>query len=75
MKEENVMEREEIRKLIEEITEEQKNGNAYKKIPVKFWEEFEDIMDGMRMKYFLLGLQPDKKDIELIKAIHKKVLE
>lgn len=65
----------EMKKMLEEITEQQKNGNAYKIIPEKFWEEFEDVMDGLRMKYFFLGLQPDEEDIRMVKAIHKMVVK
>jgi hypothetical protein len=65
----------EMRKMLEEITEQQKDGNAYKIIPEKFWEEFEDVMDGLRMKYFFLGLQPDEEDIKIVEAIHRKVVE
>jgi hypothetical protein len=65
----------EIRKMLEEITEQQKNGNAYKIIPEKFWEEFEDVMDGLRVKYFFLGLQPDEEDIEIVKALYRMVVK
>jgi hypothetical protein len=65
----------EIRKMLEEITKQQKNGNAYKIIPEKFWEEFEDVMDGLRMKYFILGLQPDEEDVKMVKALYKKVVK
>jgi len=66
---------EEMRKMLEEITEQQENGSAYKIIPEKFWEEFEDVMDGLRIKYFFLGLQPEEEDIKIVKGIYKMVVK
>ena len=65
----------EMRKMLEEITEQQKNGNAYKIIPERFWEEFESVMDFLRVKYLVFRLQPEEEDIKIVKGIYKMVVK
>lgn len=65
-----------VQDMIAEINNLYLEQEVRAKIPIDVAEEFEEVMNGMRIKYMFLGIKdPEQEDIRILEAIVKKLKE
>ncbi len=65
---------EHVRDLIKEIDYLYFEQEVWQEVPFELRDEFENIMDGMRVKYNFLGIgNPENQDIVILEAVVKKL--
>lgn len=65
-----------VRDLIREIDSLYFEQEVWQEVPSELRDEFENVMDGMRVKYNFLGIgNPENRDVVILEAMLKKLKE